>query len=331
WRSWGNWSACRSIAGKLGRHHSVFEHLKRHDDDFAGAFGRVGTRERLIHLYAFQSHLWNRALALWIEERCADRFSVSGIEGKLRFPKFELELPEAWHEGLVLPGERLDGVVDAEQRRLYERVLEGMGLRPDELALPDVPGFQLKPEHRPAVVRPLELRVRPAEQDNEFRGRKMLRLSFGLPRGAYATMVLRRLVGPGSGGEGRDDRRGDAPWGRGGQGGDGRRSGAGDGGGWGRRGGGRRGRRRGGRGRGFAGRGEQDDREWQDADAGGRGGFEGGGSGSGGYGRGGSGRGGSGRGGSRRGGSRRGGSRRGGGGRGGARGSGRGGGSGRRR
>lgn len=198
WRSWGNWSACRSIAGKLGRYHSVFEHLKRFPDDLAGAFGRVGTRERLIHLYAFQSHLWNRALALWIDDNCPDRFGLSGIEGRLRFPKFGLALPEHWHESLVLPAERLDGVEDPGQRALFERVLESMGLGPDDLQLPDVPGFQLKPEARPVIVRPLELRVRPAEQDNEFRGRKMLRLSFGLPRGAYATMVLRRLVGPSS-------------------------------------------------------------------------------------------------------------------------------------
>ena len=176
-----------------------FEHLKRFPDDLAGAFGRVGTRERLIHLYAFQSHLWNRALALWIDDNCPDRFGLSGIEGRLRFPKFGLALPEHWHESLVLPAERLDGVEDPGQRALFERVLESMGLGPDVLQLPDVPGFQLKPEARPVIVRPLELRVRPAEQDNEFRGRKMLRLSFGLPRGASATMVLRRLVGPSSG------------------------------------------------------------------------------------------------------------------------------------
>ncbi|MGB0331568.1 MAG: tRNA pseudouridine(13) synthase TruD, partial [Planctomycetota bacterium] len=121
WRSWGNWSACRSIAGKLGRYHSVFEHLKRFPDDLAGAFGRVGTRERLIHLYAFQSHLWNRALALWIDDNCPDRFGLSGIEGRLRFPKFGLALPEHWHESLVLPAERLDGVEDPGQRALFER------------------------------------------------------------------------------------------------------------------------------------------------------------------------------------------------------------------
>lgn len=330
WRSWGNWSACRSIAGKLGRYHSVFEHLKRFPDDLAGAFGRVGTRERLIHLYAFQSHLWNRALALWIDENCPDRFGLSGIEGRLRFPKFGLALPEHWHESLVLPGERLDGVDDPEQRALFERVLESMGLRPEDLQLPDVPGFQLKPEARPVIVRPLDLRVRPAEQDNEFRGRKMLRLSFGLPRGAYATMVLRRLVGPGSDGshggasQGRRDgggvRRGGRRGGRGRGRGHGQREereGYGEGGYGGERRGGRRGSRRGfGRGGGPRGGGgfvRQGDREEPDSGSWGRpdGGYGGGYGGGPGGGRRGSGRrrnGGSRRGG--RGGFRRGGGRR---------------------
>ena len=198
WRSFGDWGACRSIAGKLGRYHSVFEHLRRDPEDYAGAFHRVATRERLIHLYAFQSHLFNRALALHVAEACPDRFGVQGIEGKLRFPTGETWLPDAWDGQLMLPGERLQGVDDPDQRALYGRILEMLGIEPDGLVLPDVPGFQLKPEPRAACVVPLELRVRPAEDDNEFRGRRMVKLQFGLPRGSYATLVVRRLVGPGT-------------------------------------------------------------------------------------------------------------------------------------
>ncbi|MEM8711526.1 MAG: tRNA pseudouridine(13) synthase TruD [Planctomycetota bacterium] len=206
-RSWDDWSACRSIAGKLGRHHSVFEHLKRDPDDFEGAFERVGTRERLIHLYAFQSHLWNRALGLWVQDHFPDRVSLRGIEGMLRFPGGEFELPPEWEGGFMLPGAQLDGVTDPVQRELYERTLERMGLEPQQLELPNVAGFQLKPELRPATVRPHALRVRPAEEDNLHRGRRMVKVQFGLPRGAYATMVIQRLVGqPIVGGEPRQHR-----------------------------------------------------------------------------------------------------------------------------
>lgn len=195
WRSWGDWPACRSIAGKLGRYHSVFEHLKRNGDDFEGAFHRIATRERLIHLFAFQSHLFNRALALWTLENHDDRFSVRGIEGKLRFPKGSLDLPPEWDGTLMLPGERLDGVTSPEQQWLFGRVLGEIGIDVGAFVLPDVPGFQLKPEPRAAVVVPDGLRVRPAEDDPESEGGKMLRVQFGLPKGAYATLVIQRLFG----------------------------------------------------------------------------------------------------------------------------------------
>lgn len=199
-RTWGDWNGCRAIAGKLGRHHSVFEHLKRDPDDFEGAFDRVGTRERLIHLYAFQSHLWNRALGLWVQDQFPDRISLRGIEGMLRFPAHEFELPPEWNGTFMLPGRQLQGVTDPLQLELYERTLERIGLTPQALDMPNLAGFQLKPEPRTAVVRPHALRVRPAEADNLHRGARMVKVQFGLPRGAYATMVVQRLVGQSIGG-----------------------------------------------------------------------------------------------------------------------------------
>jgi tRNA pseudouridine13 synthase len=196
-RHWGDWRTCRDIAGRFGAHHSLFEHL-RDSDDFSGAFRRVSTRLRLIHLYAWQSHLWNRALATHLDRACAheERFTLRGREGKLIFPKGVIPMPEAWGGSLPLPGERLDGVELEDQRALFESVLKEYSLSGEKLVTGGVPGFGLKAEPRQVVVVPQELRVRPAEPDPMNRGKQMLKLSFQLPRGAYATLVLRRLMGP---------------------------------------------------------------------------------------------------------------------------------------
>jgi tRNA pseudouridine13 synthase len=93
----------------------------------------------------------------------------------------------------ALPGARLEGVANDEQRALYERVLRRLGIEVDDLAIEGVSGFVLKSEPRALTLRPRELRVRPAEPDPLHRGRKLVRLSFELPRGAYATLVVRRL------------------------------------------------------------------------------------------------------------------------------------------
>jgi len=198
YRHWGDWRACRDVAGKFGAHHSLFEHLRRDEQDFAGAFRHVASRLRLIHLYAFQSHLWNRALALHLERACpaGERFALPGREGRLVFPEGALPLPAAWQGMLPLPGDRLAGVELADQQALFTEVLATLGLARETFAIEGVPGFQLKAEPRAAVARPAHLRLRPAEPDPENPGRRSARLSFQLPRGAYATLVVRRLVGP---------------------------------------------------------------------------------------------------------------------------------------
>jgi len=226
-KSWGDWAACRDAAGRFGAHHSVFEHLKREPGDFAGAFRHVATRVRLIHLYAFQSHLWNRAVAGLIRARTqpAERLVVSSEEGPLVFPGpgLSLALPATFR----IPGPRLADVEDEEQRALLQDALASERLVPADFDIENVPGFALKGEDRPLIVRPQHLRVRPAEPDKLNRGASMVRVRFELPRGAYATLLVRRLAarsGPPPGvhaererpGERGSERRDGARGGRGG-------------------------------------------------------------------------------------------------------------------
>ncbi len=193
-RNWGDWRSCRDIAGKFGAHHSIFEHLGGEPKDFGGAFYRVATRLRLIHLYAFQSHIWNRTVAERIRE-CVEsdsRVRVPSVEGPLVF--FDGEPPlKLVDGGLPLPGEKLEGVEGEETRALFARVLEAEGLSVDTFRIDGVPGFQLKPEERALIVLPKHLRVRPAVPDADHPGLSAVVLRFELPRGSYATLVVKRL------------------------------------------------------------------------------------------------------------------------------------------
>ena len=155
----------------------------------------MSSSTRLIHLYAFQSHLWNRAVARWVEQTlpASERMRARSPEGRLEFPTGAIPIPPQWGESFPLVGARLEGVVDAVQRELYEFVLARLEVSPAELAIEGIPGFALKSEERALVLRPRNLRVRPAEPDPLNAGMKLVRLSFDLPRGAYATLVVRRL------------------------------------------------------------------------------------------------------------------------------------------
>ena len=193
--SWGDWRACRDAAGRFGRHHSVFEHLGRTSDDFAGAFRHVSSRLRLIHLYAWQSHVWNRAVCELVRAHVPlpERVVLESAEGPL--VTYANGPPAALTErSFRLPGDGLDDVDDPEALTLLEDVLAGERMVSDGFRIEGVPGFQLKGEDRELMLLPRHLRVRPARPDPLNRGRSHAQLRFELPRGSYATLVVKRLM-----------------------------------------------------------------------------------------------------------------------------------------
>lgn len=202
--SWRDWRRCRDIAGKLGAHHSVFEHLAREPRDYPGAFRRVASRVRLIHLFAYQSHLWNRVAVAFLKERLGrgDYFELSGIEGPLVFPRQEFQVASDTNYTLRLPGPHLKDVGDEQQRRLFEEVLRAEGLSKRTFNIEGIPGFALKGEDRPLIVvpemKPIQVQEGkgsvPGRDKAERRDDTSIKVRFSLPRGAYATIVIKRLL-----------------------------------------------------------------------------------------------------------------------------------------
>ncbi|MDF1800656.1 MAG: tRNA pseudouridine(13) synthase TruD, partial [Planctomycetota bacterium] len=192
-RNWGDWDKCAGISRGFGEHFSIFDHLVKKPDDFGGAFYHAPSRIRLIHLYSYQSHVWNRAAALLVRDATGkeERVVMACDEGAL--PSYGAEAPAelASRINLRLPGSRLEDC--GEDREVFEKVLAAEGLKPEQFHIEGVPGFALKGEDRPLVITPGHLRVRPAEDDHLNHGLSMVRLRFELGRGSYATLVTKRL------------------------------------------------------------------------------------------------------------------------------------------
>lgn len=198
-QAWGDWSTCVRIARRSGEHQGVFESLLESPQDFAAALQRVPLRVRLIHLYAWQSHLWNRAVSGWVQRggrewpREQQPLALESVDGPLWCWR------ERWPDGVEesstfrLPGQGLEDVEDPRQRELYEDALAEHRLVGSKFRIDGLRGFQPKGEDRSLVLLPRKLRAKPPTPDNLHPGRYCLRLSFELPRAAYATLVVKRL------------------------------------------------------------------------------------------------------------------------------------------
>jgi tRNA pseudouridine13 synthase len=192
--AWGDWSACVRIARRTGEHQGVFESLLEAPGDFSAALQRVPLRLRLIHLYAWQSHLWNRAVSGWIQRSRELRpVALDSVDGPMWCWR------ERWPDGVSaessfrLPGQGLEDVADPRQRQLYEDALAEHRLVGSQFRIDGLRGFAPKGEDRPLVLLPRKLRAKPPAPDTLHPGRYSLRLSFELPRAAYATLLVKRL------------------------------------------------------------------------------------------------------------------------------------------
>jgi tRNA pseudouridine13 synthase len=193
---WNDWPRCKSALARSHRR-SIVTYLADKPGDFRRAIALVRQDLRSIWLAAFQSHLWNQLLAALVRQTCrAEQFTPLAL-GRREVPFFtsldDLQRQQLDQAVLPLPSARLH-LDDGPLKTLYDQVLaaEGIELRQIRVKYPRDTFFS-KGERR-AVFQPGELWHSPAA-DEIYRGRHQLELRFTLPRGAYATILIKRVCG----------------------------------------------------------------------------------------------------------------------------------------
>jgi tRNA pseudouridine13 synthase len=195
-RLWGDWPACKAALPR-GHARSLVDYLCAHPHDFRGAVARLRPELQGLYLSAYQSHLWNRMLARWLT-KSVPIDCLAGIRQKHEIVPTPTRLPaevsEAWQSlRLPLPSARLKPDPLADWQPIVEAVLAEEGLT---LATMKIPGLQ-KPffskGDRAGCVRPAGLNWE-FTSDDRHSGRQKLILRFELPRGSYATMLIKRIT-----------------------------------------------------------------------------------------------------------------------------------------
>ena len=196
WREhWGEWQLrAPQAAGK--RYAPILRRLREDPRDFKGAFLHIDRRLRMMALFELQSFVWNEGVKRYLGGRipAADLIGLRYQAGALVFPR---SLPRELRDDLwnrTFPLLAPDSQVENPRvREAALGALRAQGLALEQLRVPDSPLF-FKHEERPLFIRPGKLRVHPPRPDELNRGKRKVNLSFTLPPGAYATLVVRRVL-----------------------------------------------------------------------------------------------------------------------------------------
>jgi tRNA pseudouridine13 synthase len=192
---WGRWAEAK---GRLERSHarSIVTYLVDHPDDFRGAFARVRRELRSLYFSAFQSHAWNLILGRWIErvtrpeQRVALEFKVASLP---IHRGLDLEQAEALAAlRIPLPSSR-NRLPEGPLGDVACEVLDPLGLSWEQFRVKHLKDVFFSKGNRPALFFAENL-THEVGDDELARGKKKLRLSFDLPKGAYATLVVKRVT-----------------------------------------------------------------------------------------------------------------------------------------
>jgi tRNA pseudouridine13 synthase len=195
---WGHWKACKDALSRSHRR-SIVTYLVDHPSDFRRALALLRVDLRSLYLAAFQSFLWNRILAALLRAECQPEqlCSIRLAGGDVPCYRWLEEAQrDRWQTmTLPLPSARLH-LDEGPVKTLYDRELKELGLELRELRVKYPRDTFFSKGQRPVLIVPARFRAEP-EDDELHPGRQKLIVSFDLPRGAYATMIVKRLITPG--------------------------------------------------------------------------------------------------------------------------------------
>lgn len=192
---WGQWAEAKA---RLDRSHarSLVTYLVDHPTDFRGAFARLRRDLRSIYFSAYQSHLWNQMLARRIEDICRPdqrvtiRFKTAAMPVYRGLDADQIAALTAWP--IPLPAAR-GAPPTGEPGALLNAVLAERALAWSDLRVKHLKDVFFSKGDRPAVFWPVGLRSA-SGPDALHGGRRQCTVRFELPKGAYATMLVKRLT-----------------------------------------------------------------------------------------------------------------------------------------
>jgi tRNA pseudouridine13 synthase len=193
---WGRWAECLEPA--FGDYRRVLEYLAGHPRAFTRALGLLDRRYLVFVLNAYQSYLYNQVLADYLR-RLADLHRLTLLERAWLWGSFLFyeRLPEELAAGLnevKLPVPGYDSEVpDAEIRAITEGVLQREGLALADLKVRQLSRIEVHGVERRMLVVPGDFQVSGVGPDELYPGRRRLTLDFSLPRGSYATLIVKRF------------------------------------------------------------------------------------------------------------------------------------------
>lgn len=197
--NWGQWEKCLPVTPPKYKKMILYLAEKGHHYSFAKALTFIERRMLMLALHAYQSYLFNMILARYTTNLAAENnLKYTSYPFKYGDLVFYHELtPELLAElrdlKLPVPGHNSE-ITDKKILKITEEVLAADGIALADLKVKKLYKTAVGGVDRQAIVLPEECKIVESGADELYPTAHKCRLRFTLPRGSYATLVLKRLT-----------------------------------------------------------------------------------------------------------------------------------------
>lgn len=160
--------------------------LKWDKGDYIGALRKLGKRLLRFYINSYQSWLYNRAMAAYLETKYKHKFYVDYTVGEFVFSKEKIKNFKSPILGF------LTEFKNEEIEKIYEELMKNERVRKEDFIMREIPEISSEGNERDIIVDVKNLKVK-YEKDENHKGKKKAILEFSLPPGSYATLVIKKM------------------------------------------------------------------------------------------------------------------------------------------
>ena len=189
---WGQWNLCLKTA-VLGYEKMSFSYLDEHPNGFLFLLRKIPHEELTLYFSAYQAFLWNEASRRTIASKIQTLTTYPGHAGNYLFYETIKKEEFCFLRALSIPtpASRMN-LSDPAIKILYENIFQENRITTPMFNLTKIRQAYFKSIDRALIVIPLKLFFESAI-DDLYPGKKKLLVKFILPRGSYATMLVKRI------------------------------------------------------------------------------------------------------------------------------------------
>ncbi|MEK7309390.1 MAG: tRNA pseudouridine(13) synthase TruD [Planctomycetota bacterium] len=200
--NWGNWKKCLELLPSRSPERSIVNFLIMRPFYFRQAFEMMNPNLVLLFLHSYQSFIWNKGLNQLLlkylgsaKKKSKNIIKTPYLLGEFIFYQSlgsnvlkalkELSIPFMTHK-TVFPDETTSAI--------FSEILKEEGIPQNDFRIHGMEKTYFRRGERKAIIFPETLSIKGIENDELAKSKRLkVTMEFQLPRGAYATIIIKRL------------------------------------------------------------------------------------------------------------------------------------------